>query len=168
LLPTIRSRVVNVRVASLTSREVEAFVADPAVSQALRRGHPRSTAAELVSLAAGAPGRLFDSRERADAVAGATRLLESALSGDRSKAIRVAMAQGSSRARGAFSDTLDELTALLAARAKSAVARGDEGEALGASKAIACVEQAKTLAAGNVNPALISATLLRDIASALA
>ena len=119
-------------------------------------------------MAAGAPGQLLDSRERDDAIAGATRLLESALSGDRAKAIRAAMAQGSSRARGAFSDTLDELTALLAARAKSAVARGDDGAALGASKAIAFVEQAKTLAAGNVNPALISATLLRDIASALA
>jgi DNA polymerase-3 subunit delta' len=168
LLPTIRSRVVNVRVANLTSRDVEAFVADPVVSQALRRAHAGASPADLVSLAAGAPGLLLDRRERDDAIAGATRLLESALSGDRSKAIRAAMAQGSTRARGAFSDTLDELTALLAARAKSAVARGDEGGALGASKAIAFVEHAKTLAAGNVNPALISATLLRDIATALA
>jgi DNA polymerase-3 subunit delta' len=168
LLPTIRSRVVNVRVPSLTNREVEAFAADPTVSQALRRLHPKASMADLVRAAAGAPGQLLDSRERDDAVAGATRLLESALSGDRSKAIRVAMAQGSTRARGAFSDTLDELTALLAARAKSAVQRGDDGGALGASRAIAFVEQAKTLAAGNVNPALIAATLLRDLASALA
>jgi len=166
LLPTIRSRVVNVRAAPLADRDVEAFVTDSIVAGALRSQPGRSTA-ERVRAAEGAPGRLFGSRERESAVTAAERLLESALSGDRSRALRTAMAQGSTKARGLFSDTLDELTVLLASRARAAVGRGDQPMALAATRAIASVEEAKTLAAGNVNPALITATLLRDLTSAL-
>jgi DNA polymerase-3 subunit delta' len=36
LLPTIRSRVVNIRVAPLTTRDMESFLADPIVADALR------------------------------------------------------------------------------------------------------------------------------------
>ena len=167
LLPTIRSRVVNVRVPPLTAHDVEAFLDDSAVIEALKRAGKVSTA-DRVRAANGAPGSLLESSQREVAIAGAERLLESALSGDRSKTIRAAMAQGSTKARGAFSDTLDELTALLAARARSAVARGDDRAATGASRAIASVEQAKTLASGNVSPALIAASLLRDLSAVLA
>jgi DNA polymerase-3 subunit delta' len=167
LLPTIRSRVVNVRVAPLAARDVESFLADPVVSETLRRSPAKMSTAEYVRVAEGAPGRLFESDEREVALGSAQRLLETALSGDRSKTIRAAMAQGSTKARGVFSDTLDELTALLAERARAAVIRGDDGTALGASRAIASVEQAKTLAAGNVSPALITATLLRDLGAHL-
>jgi DNA polymerase-3 subunit delta' len=167
LLPTIRSRVVNVRVAPLAQRDIEAFVADPIVAQAVKRSHPRASAAELVRLAAGAPGALIASDEREGAIDNAERMLESALSGDRSKTLRVAMAQGASRARGRFADTLDELTALLAERARAAVTRGDERAALGASRAIASIEEAKALIPNNVSPALIAATLLRDLSTDL-
>ena len=167
LLPTIRSRVVNIRVAPLTTRDMESFLADPTVADALRRSHAKMVTGDYARVAEGAPGRLFESDERDAAISGAQRLLETALSGDRSKTIRAAMAQGSSKARGAFSDTLDELTALLAERARAAVARGDERAAVGASRAIANVEHAKTLATGNVSPALITATLLRDIGAHL-
>lgn len=169
LLPTIRSRVVNVRVAPLAASDVQAFLADPIVVDATRgrgaRGKPNGARGAVD--ADGAPGRLIGTEEQETAVAGAERLLETALAGDRSQALRAAMAQGSTRARGLFSDTLDELTALLAARARAAVGRGDDAAALGASRAISCVEQAKTLAAGNVSPALIAATLLRDLTSTL-
>jgi DNA polymerase-3 subunit delta' len=167
LLPTIRSRVVNIRVAPLTTRDMESFLADPTVAEALRGARAKMSASEYVRLAEGAPGRLFESNERDVAISGAQRMLETALSGDRSKTIRAAMAQGSTKARGAFSDTLDELTALLAERARTAVTRGDERSALGASRAIANIEQAKTLAAGNVSPALITAILLRDLGAHL-
>jgi len=166
LLPTIRSRVVNVRVAPLPAHDVEAFLADPAVVDVFKRSSKLSTA-DRVRAANGAPGTLLESSQREIAIAGAERLLESALSGDRSKTIRAAMAQGSTKARGAFSDTLDELTALLAVHARSAVTRGDERAATGAGRAMASVEQAKTLASGNVSPALITASLLRDLTSAL-
>lgn len=167
LLPTIRSRVVHVRVAPLAQRDVEAFVGDPPVAEVLRRTHASIPVADLVRAADGAPGRLLGSDAREVALANAERLLESVLSGDRSKTIRVAMAQGGSRARGVFSDTLDELTSLLAARARDAVRRGDERGALGASRAIAFVENAKGMAAGNVSPALITAALLRDLGASL-
>jgi hypothetical protein len=146
---------------------MESFLADPIVVDALRASRTKMSTAEYIRLAEGAPGRLFESSERDVAVSGAQRLLEAALSGDRSKTIRTAMAQGSTKARGVFSDTLDELTALLAERARTAVARGDERTALGASRAIANVEHAKTLATGNVSPALITATLLRDLGAQL-
>jgi DNA polymerase-3 subunit delta' len=167
LLPTIRSRVVNVRVAPLPRGDVEAFLADPGIAEAMRRSHPNASEDDLVRLAGGAPGALVASGDRADAIGNAERLLDSALSGDRSKTIRAAMAQGSSRARGKYADTLDELTSLLAARARTAVAQGDERGALGASRAIVVVEQAKTLIPNNVSPALITAALLRDIAAEL-
>jgi DNA polymerase III subunit delta' len=166
LLPTIRSRVVHVRVPPLPAHNVEAFLADPLVVDALKRGTKISTA-DRIAAANGAPGTLLESSQREVAITGAERLLESALSGDRAKTIRAAMAQGSTKARGAFSDTLDELTTLLAARARSAVARGDDRVAMGASRAIASVEQAKTLASGNVSPALITASLLRELTAAL-
>ena len=168
LLPTIRSRVVNARVARLPPHDVEAFLADPIVADLIRRLHPGVAIADLVRLANGAPGTLLTSSERESAIAGAERLLASALSRDRSKTIRAAMAQGSSKARGKFADTLDELTELLATRARTAVAHGDERAALGASRAIAAVEQAKTLIPNNVSPALITAALLRDLSAELA
>ena len=167
LLPTIQSRVVNVRVAPLAPRDVEAFIADAVAGPAIKRAHPRASASELVRLANGAPGALIASQERGVAVEAAERLLASALSGDRANAIRVALAQGSSRARGRFADILDELTELLAARARTAAANGDDRGAFGASRAIASVEQAKTLIPNNVSPALITATLLRDLSAEL-
>ena len=168
LLPTIRSRVVNVRVAPVHTPDVESFVADPAVADLVRRSHPRSTPAELVRLANGAPGALFAADEREGAIDTAERLLASALSGDRSKTIRVSLAQGSSRARGQFADILDELTSLLAARARTAAAEGNQRAALGASRAIASLEQAKALIPNNVSPALITADLLRTLSADLA
>jgi DNA polymerase-3 subunit delta' len=164
LLPTIRSRVVNVRVAPLARRDVERFLADPVVAEAMRRAHPRVSAPELVRLAHGAPGTLVAGDERDAAIESAERLLASALSGDRSKTIRAAMAQGTSRARGRFADILDALTELVAERARAAVANGDQRTALGASRAMASIEQAKTLIPNNVSPALITAVLLRDLA----
>ena len=58
LLPTIRSRVVSVRVAPLSTEEVRSFLADPTVSNRLDiQVGPRAD--DLVHLAGGAPGRLI-------------------------------------------------------------------------------------------------------------
>jgi DNA polymerase-3 subunit delta' len=167
LLPTIRSRVVNVRVAPLARRDIEAFLADPVVADAMRRAHPGVSAADLVRLANGAPGALIAADEREAAIKSAERLLASALSGDRSKTLRAAMAQGTSRARGRFADILDALTELVAERARAGVANGDDRMALAASRAMASIEQAKTLIPNNVSPALITAALLRDLSTEL-
>jgi DNA polymerase-3 subunit delta' len=74
------------------------------------------------------------------------------------------LSQGGSGARGKFSDTLDALTSLLHDRARSAAERGEDNRARGAAHAIAVVERTKELATGNVNPQLLTAALLRDLA----
>ena len=51
--------------------------------------------------------------------------------------------------------------------ARTALASGDERTALGASRAMASIEQAKTLIPNNVSPALITAALLRDLSAEL-
>jgi DNA polymerase-3 subunit delta' len=78
--------------------------------------------------------------------------------------VRVALSQGVSGARGKFSDTLDALTSLLHDRAQAAAGRGEDKRASGAARAIAVVERTKELATGNVNPQLLTAALIRDLA----
>lgn len=75
--------------------------------------------------------------------------------------------QGGSKARGAYSDALDALTVLLHQRARECVRRGDEAGALRAARAVDAVERASGRAAGNVNPQLVSAALLRELGALL-
>ena len=78
--------------------------------------------------------------------------------------LRFAFHQGAAGARGDFSETLDALTQLLHQRAQQAAGRGDDRSAVGAARAVEVVEEAKRLTRHNVNPQLISATLLDDLA----
>jgi DNA polymerase III subunit delta' len=155
LLPTIRSRVVAVRVAPLTSDAMERFVADPLVATVL----PNERPAELLRLAAGAPGALIGTADRAAAIARARQFLAAADQG-REQVLRAAFAAGSSKARGAFSDVLDALTLLVHDRAREAAARGDTAAAQRAARAVPAIEDAKRAAEGNVNPQLVTAGLL--------
>jgi DNA polymerase III subunit delta' len=161
LLPTVRSRVISVRALPLSDAEMTAFVGDPAIAPLLDLS---SKSAELVKAANGAPGRLAEQDAWSAAIDQATRFLDAASGPDRGRRARVALSQGNSGARGKFSDTLDALTSLLHDRAKAATARGEDVRARGASHAIAIVERTKELATGNVNPQLLTAALLRDLA----
>lgn len=163
LLPTIRSRVVSVRVPPLSDDEVRAFLADPIVANQLDLGSEARTN-ELVGLAGGAPGRLIGREAWEAALAQARRILDAAAAPDGGTRMRVALAQGGSGARGKFSDTLDALTMLLHERSRSAVAHGREAEASHAARAVAAVEETKELASGNVNPQLLTASLLHQLA----
>jgi DNA polymerase-3 subunit delta' len=165
LLPTIRSRVVSVRVAPVSDDEVRGFLADPTVASYLDLGSAKTE--ELVHLAGGAPGRLIGREVWQAALNQARRILEAATTRDRGARMKVALAQGGFGARGRFSDTLDALTMLLHERSRAAVTRGNEVEASGAARAVAAVEEAKELASGNVNPQLLTASLLHQL-SALA
>lgn len=167
LLPTIRSRVVAVRVAPLAPDEVREWLGEPSVQGALDTSDLPKGVHERVQLAAGSPGRLLAARETSVASSAAQRLLEVALSGDRAKALRLSMAQGMSGARGTFSDILDALTAALHQRARQAVERRDERAARNAARAVAVVEESKLLAGGNVNPQLVTASLLSDLSRVL-
>jgi DNA polymerase-3 subunit delta' len=166
LLPTIRSRVISVRVARLPESDMNAFLSDPAVETAVKREHPDLGRPALVSLAGGAPGRLFGENAWAAAAASARAILEAATSGDNAKIFRAAFIQGTAKARGRFSDTLDALTSLLRDQAMLHANR-DDRSARGAAIAVEAVERAKEFASNNGNPQLITATLLREIAPLL-
>ncbi len=175
LLPTIRSRVVSVRVAPLSVDEMRTFAAEPAVANQLdlgsgRRGGGgggggRESLDELVQLAAGAPGRLIGREAWSLALSQARRLLEAATSPDYGARMRVSLAQGSSGARGRFSDTLEALTVLLHDRSRAAAVSGNDSTAAASARAMEFVEEAKEMAGGNVSPQLVTASLLRQISA---
>lgn len=158
LLPTIRSRVVSVRVAPLPEDTVRRFLADPTVADTLK-----GSAAELVRLAGGAPGTLIGAEDRAAALTRAKALLAATEAGPEQR-FRAAFTVGSSKARGAFTDVLDALSVLVHQRVRDAADRGDEQGARRAARVMPAIEDAKRAAAGNANPQLVTATLLETIA----
>lgn len=163
LLPTIRSRVVSIRVPRLLPADARSMLAEPAMQQALAAAGAPAQLDEQLRAAGGAPGSLLGGAAWTDALAGARRLLDAATSLDRRERMRVAFAQGSSRARGAFTTSLDALTTLLHDRVRAATERGNGRGALAAAKALDVVEDAKRRAAGNVNPQLVATELLRRL-----
>ena len=168
LLPTIRSRVVAVRVPYLTDDAVRSFVRDSQVKTALAEAGLPPSEAELVSLAAGAPGSLLGRTDAGGARTRARRMLDAAVS-PRARADRMALAlsAGAARARAGFTDTLDALSAELRDRARDGVGMADERKALKSALAVDAVERARTLAGGNVNPQLLTASLLAELAEIL-
>jgi DNA polymerase-3 subunit delta' len=161
LLPTIRSRVVMLRVPALADSDVRAFLADATVAEHLDLGG--ESEADIIRLAGGAPGRLVGAGAWKLALGEAKRLLDAAAAHDRGPAMRVAFGQSPGGARGKFSDMLDALTLLLRERAQVAAARDESRAAAGAASAVETVEQIKEMASGNVNPQLLTASLLRRL-----
>lgn len=168
LIPTIRSRLVAVRVPPLASKDVHAVLAEPAMREAIASAGGPAAAAEQHRLAAGAPGALLAGAEWGEALARARRLLDAASEHDRKAQAKTALMQGSNKARGAFSTALDALTALLHERVRAATERGNPHGASSAARAIDHVERAKERATGNVNPQLITSELLRQLEGLLA
>ena len=167
LLPTIRSRVVAIRACGLPEEALRAFTRDPLVADRLRDDGVSATLEELIPSLDGAPGRLLERDSWAEATAQARQILDVAISPDRASRYRLAFAQGSSRARGSFSDTLDALEVLLHDRVRRAAGAGDDLAAVGAARSLGLVERAKEQATGNVNPQLLTAALLRDLSALL-
>ena len=166
LLPTIRSRVVTVRVPLVADQAVRAFVADPLVKATLDASS-RSSSGERARIAAGAPGRLFTGDDNAKATISARKIMDAATSPRRSLRYSTAMAQGAASARGAFSDTLEALVEMLGERARDALHREDRVAAEAASKAVDAVLRAQTQAGGNVSPQVIAAKLISDLSGSL-
>jgi len=167
LLPTIRSRLVSVRVSTLSDSVVRQFMADPAVQRYLKSESANGSLDALVIQAGGAPGRALAGVALREARLQAQRLLDAASSSDRAAGYRAAFNQGASRARGSFSDTLDALEVLLHDRVRESVRSGNDALASGAARSLEVVERTKEQAAGNVNPQLLTAGLLRDISALL-
>jgi DNA polymerase-3 subunit delta' len=166
LLPTTRSRVVSVRLPLVEDASVRAFVDNPVVKTVLDQ-HSKASAAERVRTAAGAPGRLLSGADEARATISARKIMDVAIGARASPRYAMALAQGSTAARGAFSDTLDALIALLGERVRDAMHRGDNKSAAAASRAVDAVLRAQTVAANNVSPQVITARLIRDLGETL-
>ncbi len=166
LIPTIRSRVIAVRMARLTDAEVTAFLADERVQTYLQEQSLPQDRAELLRIAGGAPGTLLAQSALGEAVARARRMLEAATA-DRATRMHTAFVQGSAKSRGGFADALEALTVLLNERTRAAVARADDDAAVRAARAADAVERAKARAAGNANPQLVTFTLLGELEAAL-
>ena len=167
LLPTIRSRVIAIRVPPLGPSEMSEFLANPVAAKQLDSSDSR-TREEFVDVAGGAPGRLMDSDAWRSALAEAKRFLDAARAPDRGQRMRVSLSQSGAGARGRFSDTLDALTVLLHDRSRDAAATGDARRASGAARAVEIVEEVKEQTLRNVNPQLLTASLLRRIAPLVA
>jgi DNA polymerase-3 subunit delta' len=166
LLPTIRSRVVAVRCAPLPEHDVRAFLENTDVSEALDALNLPKREDDRVALASGAPGNLLAGDAIASALDTARELLRAAERRDETRYL-VALSQGVSNARGAFSDTLQALNVLLHERVRDALARGDQRSAFGASKGIDAVAEAQARSEGNVNPQLVAAGLLQTLSRVL-
>lgn len=166
LLPTIRSRVIAVRVPLVPDERVEAFVSDPLVKAALDKDR-RGTTPERVRAAAGAPGRLFSGESNARATLAARTIIDAAVGDKRWQLYAAALSQGAASARGAFSDTLDALIDLLGERARDALHRQDDAAAAAAGKSVDAVLRAQTRATSNVSPQLITAKLIRELSATL-
>ena len=164
LLPTIRSRVVAVRVPLLPERDVRELIETPTFAAALDETDLPKSVNERVRLAAGAPGTLLGAQTRRDAMSTAAALLQAADGSlappDRVKAV---MRLGASRSRGPFTDALDALTTMLRERARGALGRGDAAGALAAARAIDVVLEARVRANGNVSPQLLASHLVREL-----
>lgn len=172
LLPTIRSRVVPVRLGRLTDDAVRTFLAahaKPALSGAALE--------DRVNAAEGAIGAALGASEStAKAFAAAADVIEVALQGSVPRAERV-LKQGPWAARGEFSAMLEALEQTLgdAARAQNgqatrrAVPKGLQGgrRVNAILQAQQHVSEALEAAQGNVNPQLVLAVLTEDLAACL-
>jgi len=178
LLPTIRSRVLAVRVAPSDVDTAARFLVTEA-------GVPADRAAELARRSGGAIGsalRLEREEEPESSRPAALRIVRTALEGDRRACWEVAATFGPAGARGGFARLLESVEEVL--RDCLTIASGAREAALDAElagalpraaeipperwiSAVERVEEARDAASGNLNPSAIAAVLLRRLAREL-
>jgi DNA polymerase-3 subunit delta' len=188
LLPTIRSRVLPIRLLRLAPDEVAEFLVR-------ELSMDRAEATTLAGISEGAIGRALRLMPGAGGAGALQRLrdtgrelLAAALAEGEAQRFAAANAVAPSGARGEFSGTLEalalwlrDLMAVAAGAPDSVAYAAPADEALlrklaarpgvrpeGVARAILRVQEAQRLAAGNVNPQLILADLLGGIRRALA
>ena len=163
LIPTIRSRLVAVRVPRLAAADVDALLAEPAMQAGIVEAQGPKQRDEQRRVANGAPGALLAGAEWADALARARRMLDAVTNRDRREQMKTALMQGSRGARGAFSTSLEALTSLLHDRVRACAEGGDDARAASVARALDAVEHAKFRAAALTNPQLVTTALLREL-----
>jgi DNA polymerase-3 subunit delta' len=181
LLPTIRSRVLPVRLVLLPAETVADFLER-------EKGMARADAERVAGISAGAIGKALRLLPGAGGAGVLQRqreagrsLLQAATSTSAADRLAAANAVAPAGARGEFTGTLEALSLWLrdlmavAAGAPDALAYTDDAallnaivtrsrvEAEGVASALMRVQEARDLASGNVNPQLIVADLLRGI-----
>lgn len=185
LLPTIRSRMLPVRLRTLPVNEVAAFLTERAGAAAEDAARAARIAQGSIGRALaflpvkGAPGPLDEIR------LAARGLLEAALQPDATARFAAALAESPAGARGAFSDTLEFLSTWLrdlaaaGAGAPEVIVNADATDWLnnqarrhptavaGVPHAIREVEATIQLTQLNINPQLALASLLRRVHSRL-
>ncbi len=159
LLPTLRSRLVAVRVGRLTDAEVADFLArelsPPPTGEALKT---------RVAAAEGIVGNALTASDGGVGRAGGERLARLVREGIGSRAAAV-LAQPPWSARGDFTASLDGLAWLLRDRARAEVSEGNPA-APQTVAALDAVLEARRVAQGNVNPQLLLAALLDRLSEA--
>jgi DNA polymerase III subunit delta' len=183
LLPTILSRVLPVRLRSLSADEVTRFLVDTGAASL-------AEATRLATVAGGSIGRALRLRTSGGGILAQQRqqgkaLLEAVLSRSPVPRLAAAHAAATSGARGDFLGVLDAFAVWLrdlmaaSAGAREQVLNGDAVEflcraaappfpALRVPHALRRVDAAREQAEGNVNPQLILAELLRGVQADLA
>lgn len=154
LLPTIRSRVVPLRLARLPDAQVEQFGREV-------MGLQGKALEAMVQSAQGSIGRGIASGAGASKARDlANRWLAAVKAGSAERA-GVALQQGTWNARGEFSEALAAAGELLR---ESALKAQSDDRRRQAAQALGYVAEAREAAQGNVNPQLLLATLLQDLA----
>ncbi len=157
LLPTVRSRLVPIRVPRVPDDAVRAF---------LRREQTQldsDTVERRVALAEGSIGRAIrPAGDEQAAVRNAEALLSAIRAGPARWSAR-ALAQPAWAARGGFASMLDELAVALRGEIADRAERGDTGRLRRGLDAVQRVEEARASAGGNVNPQLTLAALAHEL-----
>jgi DNA polymerase-3 subunit delta' len=181
LLPTIRSRLLPVRVRPLPTADVERFLATHSDATPTQVRRAALVAQGSIGRAAGFLPRKKNAGPLEDVRTAARSLLEAALAGPAAPRLAAALAESPAGARGAFSDVLEDLTLWL--RDLAAVATGASdvlinvdaadwlrsmadlhpAAAAGVPAALREVEATLQLTQFNINPQLALAGLLRRL-----
>ncbi len=170
LLPTIRSRLVPLRLSRLADSEVTGFLRAHA-------GVPESDLEERVRLAGGSIGdALATVADRSESAHAAQEILRVATSGTAARAER-SLRQGPWAARGDFTAMLDDLGAVLSEAARQASGAEPKNrlpEALTRGQSVTALVEAgrrvavaRDRAQGNINPQLLLAVLTDELAEVL-
>ncbi|HSJ31974.1 MAG TPA: hypothetical protein VK933_11110 [Longimicrobiales bacterium] len=181
LLPTIRSRLLPVRVRPLPAAAVEQFLQKFAGASPLIAQRAARLAQGSIGRAVGFLPNNKDAGPLEEVRAAARALLEASLAGTAAPRMAAALAESPAGARGAFSDTLEDLTIWLrdlavagagaddvlinvdAADWLRAMAAQHPGAAAGVPAALRDVEATLQLTQLNINPQLALAGLLRKL-----
>jgi DNA polymerase-3 subunit delta' len=158
LLPTIRSRLVQLRVGRLRPAEIAKFL-----TEVPKPPVPAAEAKRRAEMAGGSIGAALEVAAGADQQrVFAKRLLAAAASPASRHAYTLSVKPV--EARGGFTQLLDAAAEIVRDDLAALLRNGASEGATGMSASLKAIEQARKQAQGNINPQLITSELLRRLA----